>query len=120
MCTHPDSKRLGRIFESGAKINLSLAKHEYPRALNRVESSGTAERSRSSFIVSCLSKENGEMPDNVTRKRLKQKALERWENEGGRIETERKGAAKNNPTTDSQKEPKTSSRPRRTEKPKSR
>jgi len=59
------------------------------------------------------------MPDNVTQKRLKQKALERWENEGGKIETERKGTSK--PTTrEREKGPGPPSRLRRTEKRKSR
>ena len=38
------------------------------------------------------------MPDKIARKRLKQKVLERWENEGGKIETEPKGDPGNNPT----------------------
>jgi hypothetical protein len=60
------------------------------------------------------------MPDNVTQKRLKQKALERWENEGGKIETERKGTSKPNPTREREKGPGPPSRLRRTEKRKSR
>jgi hypothetical protein len=38
------------------------------------------------------------MFDKIARERLKQKVLERWENEGGKIETESKGALGNNPT----------------------
>ena len=34
------------------------------------------------------------MPDETARKRLKQKVLERWENEGGKIESDPKGAWK--------------------------
>lgn len=67
----------------------------------------------------CNSKENA-MPDQVTRKRLKQKALERWENEGGKIETERKRTIKHNPTKESAKGPGPPSQLRRTEKRKSR
>ena len=38
------------------------------------------------------------MPDKIARERLKQKVLQRWENEGGKIETDPKGAPGNNPT----------------------
>jgi hypothetical protein len=38
------------------------------------------------------------MPDKIARERLKQKVLQRWENEGGKIETDTKGAPGNNPT----------------------
>ena len=38
------------------------------------------------------------MPDKIARERLKQKVLQRWENEGGKIETDPKGAHGNNPT----------------------
>ena len=40
------------------------------------------------------------MPDKIARERLKQKVLERWENEGGKLQTEPKGAPGNNPTED--------------------
>lgn len=50
------------------------------------------------------------MPDNIARKRLKQKVLERWENEGGKIATEPKGVPGNNPTEDQAKEADRSSR----------
>ena len=40
------------------------------------------------------------MPDNNARKRLKQKMLERWENEGGKISTEPKGRLENNSARD--------------------
>ena len=43
-------------------------------------------------------------PDDIDRKRLKQKVLERWENEGGKIETDPKGAAGNDPPKDHRKE----------------
>ncbi len=43
------------------------------------------------------------MPDYRARKRLKQKVLERWENEGGRIETaDLTKAHERNPTRDNQ------------------
>ena len=42
-------------------------------------------------------------PDDIARKRLKQKVLERWENEGGKIETDPKGAAGNDPPKDRKK-----------------
>ena len=32
------------------------------------------------------------MPDDITRKRLRKKVLDRWENEGGRISTDPAGA----------------------------
>jgi hypothetical protein len=38
------------------------------------------------------------MPDYIARKRLKQKVLERWENEGGKINTEPAVAPRINPT----------------------
>jgi hypothetical protein len=38
------------------------------------------------------------MGDKIARERLKQKVLERWENEGGKTETEPKPAPPNNPT----------------------
>ena len=44
------------------------------------------------------------MPDNIARKRLKQKMLERWENEGGKIETKPKGRSEKNSTRDHEKE----------------
>ena len=37
------------------------------------------------------------MPDNVERKRLKKKMLDRWENEGGRITTDPVIANESNP-----------------------
>ena len=37
------------------------------------------------------------MPDPTSRKRLKQKMLERWENEGGRIASETTSTDKNGP-----------------------
>lgn len=40
------------------------------------------------------------MPDNTARKRLKQKMLERWENEGGKIATEPKAQLENNSAGD--------------------
>ena len=49
---------------------------------------------------------------------LSKKPVERWENEGGKIETERKGTIKHNPK--SEKGPKPPSQLRRTEKRKSR
>lgn len=43
------------------------------------------------------------MPDYIARRRLKQKVLERWENEGGRIEAaDITSAHRNNPTRDSE------------------
>ena len=44
------------------------------------------------------------MPDDTARRRLQQKVLERWENEGGKIESAPKGAPANNPTTNSKSE----------------
>ena len=44
------------------------------------------------------------MPDDTARRRLKQKVLERWENEGGQIESDPKGAPGNNPTTNPESE----------------
>jgi hypothetical protein len=38
--------------------------------------------------------------DTVARKRLKQKVLQRWENEGGKIEPQPKEALGNNPKKD--------------------
>ena len=40
--------------------------------------------------------EKATMPNNIDRKRLNQKMLERWENEGGKIETEPKVHLGNN------------------------
>jgi len=40
------------------------------------------------------------MPDPITRKRLKKKMLERWENEGGRIATDTTSADPNRPTSE--------------------
>lgn len=44
------------------------------------------------------------MPDYTARKRLKKKMLDRWENEGGRVSTERSTADKSGPTTDHRSE----------------
>jgi hypothetical protein len=40
------------------------------------------------------------MPDYITRKRLKQKVLERWENEGGKISADPTVADESSPTGD--------------------
>lgn len=40
------------------------------------------------------------MPDNIERKRLKKKMLDRWENEGGKVSTESTTADKDAPTND--------------------
>ena len=40
------------------------------------------------------------MPDNIERKRLKKKMLDRWENEGGKVSTEPKPADNDAPTND--------------------
>ena len=40
------------------------------------------------------------MPDNIERKRLKKKMLDRWENEGGKVSTEPTTADKGEPTND--------------------
>lgn len=40
------------------------------------------------------------MPDDIARKRLKKRMLERWENEGGRISTEPTTADKGGPAKD--------------------
>jgi hypothetical protein len=40
------------------------------------------------------------MPDNIARKRLKKKMLDRWENEGGRVCTEPTSGDKDGPTND--------------------
>ena len=40
------------------------------------------------------------MPDNIARKRLKKRMLERWENEGGRISTEPTTAGNGGPAKD--------------------
>ena len=53
------------------------------------------------------------MPDYIARKRLKQKVLERWENEGGRIEAaDLASGHRSNPTTDPESEGNRSSQPR--------
>jgi hypothetical protein len=44
------------------------------------------------------------MPNNIDRKRLNQKMLERWENEGGKIETEPKVHLGNNTSRNHVKE----------------
>jgi len=49
------------------------------------------------------------MDDKTARERLKQKVLERWENEGGKTETP-KTAPRNNPTKDHESEANPSSR----------
>jgi hypothetical protein len=45
-------------------------------------------------------KEDMPMPDYVTRKRLKKKMLDRWENEGGRISADRTSADESRSTSD--------------------
>ena len=40
------------------------------------------------------------MPNYIARERLKKKALDRWENEGGRILVDRTRADESNPTSD--------------------
>ncbi len=44
------------------------------------------------------------MPDYITRKRLKKKMLDRWENEGGMIPAEQMGAHESNPANDHESE----------------
>ena len=44
------------------------------------------------------------MPDYITRKRLKQKVLERWENEGGKINADPSIADKSSPKGDHESE----------------
>ena len=44
------------------------------------------------------------MPDYITRKRLKQKVLERWENEGGKINADPTIADESSPTGDRESE----------------
>ena len=44
------------------------------------------------------------MPDCITRKRLKKKVLDRWENEGGKIRAEPTGAEECGQTCDSKGE----------------
>ena len=39
------------------------------------------------------------MPDQIARKRLKKKMLDRWENEGGRISADPTGADEGTPTS---------------------
>lgn len=53
------------------------------------------------------------MPDYIARKRLKQKVLERWENEGGRIEAaDLASAHRNNLARDPESDGNRSSHPR--------
>jgi len=44
------------------------------------------------------------MPDCITRKRLRKKVLDRWENEGGRISTDPAGADECGQTSDPESE----------------
>jgi hypothetical protein len=44
------------------------------------------------------------MPDQISRKRLKKKMLDRWENEGGRISADPTGADEDRPTSDQESE----------------
>lgn len=44
------------------------------------------------------------MPDHITRKRLKKKMLDRWENEGGRISADPGSADASRSTSDHQSE----------------
>ena len=55
---------------------------------------------------------NTTMPDNIERKRLRKKMLDRWENEGGRIAADSSIANESNPA--SQREGKNSQGPART------
>ena len=52
------------------------------------------------------------MPDYIARKRLKQKALERWENEGGKVDADSEETRGSNPTTHHETEGNRSSRSR--------
>jgi hypothetical protein len=45
-------------------------------------------------------KEGTAMPDQIARKRLKKKMLDRWENEGGRISADPTCADENRPASD--------------------
>jgi hypothetical protein len=49
-------------------------------------------------------KEDRAMPSYITRKRLKKKMLDRWENEGGRIPADPTSADENRSTSDHQNE----------------
>jgi hypothetical protein len=49
------------------------------------------------------------MPDQIARKRLKKKMLDRWENEGGRISPDPTSADEGTPTSSHQGESKQSS-----------
>ena len=53
------------------------------------------------------------MDDDITRKRLKKKVLERWENEGGRILANPSGANEDSPISDREGELKRKSRSHR-------
>ena len=44
------------------------------------------------------------MPDPIERKRLKKKMLDRWENEGGRIDPDSAGADDTKPTSDDERQ----------------
>jgi len=47
---------------------------------------------------------NTTMPDNIERKRLKKKMLDRWENEGGRIADDAPIGNQSNPASQSERE----------------